>query len=40
LQPGVTWWGWPVPIMLELLVVVLLGITMFMIATVRFQKAD
>jgi ABC-2 type transport system permease protein len=40
LQPGVTWWGWPVPIALELLVVVVLGLAMFAIATVRFQKAD
>jgi ABC-2 type transport system permease protein len=40
LRPGVTWWGWPVPIALELLVVVLLGLAMFAIATIRFQKAD
>lgn len=40
LRPGVTWWGWPVPTLLELLVVVALGVSMFMIATIRFRKAD
>lgn len=40
LRPGVTWSGWPVPTALELLVVVALGVTMLVIATIRFQKAD
>jgi ABC-2 type transport system permease protein len=40
LRPGVTWWGWPVPTLLELLVVVLLGVSMLLVATVRFRKAD
>ncbi|MCI0688169.1 MAG: ABC transporter permease [Sporichthyaceae bacterium] len=40
LRPGVTWWDWPVPTLLELLVVLLLGLAMFGIATIRFRKAD
>ncbi len=40
LRPGVTWWDWPVPKLLELLVVLLLGLAMFGIATIRFRKAD
>ena len=40
LRPGLTWWGWPVPTVLELLVVVLLGVSMLLVATFRFQKAD
>lgn len=40
LDPGVTWSGWPVPTVVELLVVILLGVAMFLAASVLFRRAD
>ena len=40
LDPGVTWWGWHVPSLLEAAVVALLGLTMLSIAIVQFSRAE
>jgi ABC-2 type transport system permease protein len=40
LDPGVTWWGWPVPSLLEAAVVALLGLAMLTIAIVEFSQAE
>jgi ABC-2 type transport system permease protein len=39
LTPGVTWWGWHVPIGVEVLVVVGVALTMLSIAMLEFRKA-
>jgi ABC-2 type transport system permease protein len=40
LDPGVTWWGWHVPSLLELAVVVLLGLGMLGIAIWEFSTTE
>jgi ABC-2 type transport system permease protein len=40
LAPGVTWWGWHVPGLLEAGVVALLGLLMLAIAIFEFSRAD
>ena len=40
LDPGVTWWGWHVPGLVEAAVVVLLGLVMLTIAIVEFSRAE
>jgi ABC-2 type transport system permease protein len=40
LDPGVTWWGWRVPGMLEAGVIVALGLTMLLIAIWEFARAE
>jgi ABC-2 type transport system permease protein len=40
LDPGVTWWGWHVPGLVEAAVVALLGILMLSIAIVEFSRAE
>jgi ABC-2 type transport system permease protein len=40
LTPGVTWWGWHVPSLLEAGVVALLGLAMLLIAIVEFSQAE
>jgi ABC-2 type transport system permease protein len=40
LDPGVTWWGWRVPTLLEAGVVVALGMVMLGIAIVEFSSAE
>jgi ABC-2 type transport system permease protein len=40
LDPGVTWWGWHVPGLLEAAVVALLGLAMLVIAIVEFSAAE
>jgi ABC-2 type transport system permease protein len=40
LDPGVTWWGWHVPSLLEAAVVALLGLAMLSIAIVEFSQAE
>jgi ABC-2 type transport system permease protein len=40
LDPGVTWWGWHVPALLEAGVVVLLGLTMLAIAIWEFSSTE
>jgi ABC-2 type transport system permease protein len=39
LAPGVTWWGWHVPMALELLVVVAFALAMLGVAILEFRKA-
>jgi ABC-2 type transport system permease protein len=38
LAPGVTWWGWQVPVLLELAIVLALGVGMLAIAIARFGR--
>lgn len=40
LDPGVTWWGWHVPGLLEAGVVAVLGITMLAIAIAEFSRVE
>src|SRR5256714_6617038 len=40
LDPGVTWWGWHVPGLLEAAVVALLGVGMLVIAILQFSRTD
>jgi len=40
LDPGVTWFGWHVPGLLEAAVVALLGLVMLMIAIWEFSRAE
>ena len=40
LAPGVTWWGWPVPGLLEAGVLALLGLAMLLIAIIEFSQAE
>lgn len=40
LAPGVSWWGWHVPIGVELLVVSLMGVGMTLIAVNQFSRAE
>jgi ABC-2 type transport system permease protein len=40
LDPGVTWWGWHVPGLLEAAVVAVLGLVMLGIAIVEFSRAE
>jgi ABC-2 type transport system permease protein len=40
LAPGVTWWGWHVPSLLEAAVIALLGLVMLCIAIAEFSRAE
>jgi ABC-2 type transport system permease protein len=40
LDPGVTWWGWHVPVVIEALVVALLGLAMLGIAVLEFGRTE
>jgi ABC-2 type transport system permease protein len=40
LDPGVTWWSWRVPGLVEAGVVALLGLVMLSIAIVEFTRAE
>jgi ABC-2 type transport system permease protein len=40
LDPGVTWWGWQVPNILQAAVVAVLGLVMLTIAIVEFSRAE
>jgi ABC-2 type transport system permease protein len=40
LDPGVTWWGWKVPGLVEAAVIVLLGVVMLGIAIAEFTRAE
>jgi ABC-2 type transport system permease protein len=40
LAPGVTWWGWSVPPLVEVGVVLVLGLTMLAIAIQRFNRTE
>src|SRR5271168_3871160 len=40
LDPGVTWWGWPVPSIVEAAVVGVLGLVMLTVAIVQFSRAE
>jgi ABC-2 type transport system permease protein len=40
LAPGVTWWGWHVPSLVEAAVIALLGLVMLFIAIAEFSRAE
>ncbi len=40
LAPGVTWWGWPVPALVEVGIVLGLGLAMLGVAIVRFTRTE
>jgi ABC-2 type transport system permease protein len=40
LDPGITWFGWPVPVWLQVLLVAVLGLVMLAVAAVQFRRPD
>jgi ABC-2 type transport system permease protein len=40
LNPGVTWWGWRVPTLVELVLVLVMGLVMLAIAIGEFSRAE
>jgi ABC-2 type transport system permease protein len=40
LSPGITWLGWPVPIMLSLGIVLAMGLAMMGVAIATFSKPE
>jgi ABC-2 type transport system permease protein len=40
LDPGVTWWGWRVPVGVEALVVALIGLSMLAVAIFEFSRSE
>jgi ABC-2 type transport system permease protein len=40
LSPGITWLGWPVPIMLSLGIVLVMGLAMMGVAIATFSKPE
>jgi ABC-2 type transport system permease protein len=40
LAPGVTWWGWPVPTLVEVGIVLALGTAMLALAVAQFQRTE
>ncbi|HEX4189052.1 MAG TPA: ABC transporter permease [Solirubrobacteraceae bacterium] len=40
LDPGVTWWGWRVPSLVEAAVVAVIGLVMLAVAIVQFSRAE
>jgi ABC-2 type transport system permease protein len=40
LDPGITWWGWHVPVVLEVMVIVALGLGMLGIAIWEFSRTE
>ncbi|MBN2623813.1 MAG: ABC transporter permease [Acidimicrobiales bacterium] len=40
LAPGVTWWGWPVPTLLEAAIVLALGSALLTLAITHFSRTD
>jgi ABC-2 type transport system permease protein len=40
LAPGVTWWGWRVPSLLEAGIVLALGLAMLVVAIFRFTRTE
>lgn len=40
LAPGVTWWGWQVPTLVELGIVLVLGVAMLAIAILQFTRTE
>jgi ABC-2 type transport system permease protein len=40
LAPGVTWWGWPVPTLLEVGLVLALGLAMLAVAIFQFSRTE
>ena len=40
LAPGVTWWGWPVPLLLEAGIVLVLGLAMLAVAVIQFTRTE
>ncbi|QYG95180.1 ABC transporter permease [Iamia sp. SCSIO 61187] len=40
LAPGVTWWGWTVPPLLEVAIVLVLGVAMLAVAIAKFSRTE
>jgi ABC-2 type transport system permease protein len=40
LDPGVTWWGWPVPAVVEAGIVLLIGLTLLTISIWQFNRTE
>jgi ABC-2 type transport system permease protein len=40
LDPGITWWGWRVPSLLEAAMVVVLGLIMLGVAIWQFSRTE
>lgn len=40
LAPGITWWGWPVPVVVEVAIVLAVGVAMLAAAVDRFARTE
>ena len=40
LDPGVTWWGWHLPALVEVGIVLLLGLVLLALAIRRFSRTE
>jgi ABC-2 type transport system permease protein len=40
LAPGVTWWGWSVPSLVEVGIVLALGVAMLAVAVFQFARTE
>ena len=40
LAPGVTWWGWPVPTLVEVAIVLAFGVAMLSAAVAKFSRTE
>jgi ABC-2 type transport system permease protein len=40
LEPGITWWGWRVPTLVEAGMIVVLGLAMLSVAIWRFSATE
>ena len=40
LDPGITWWGWPVPVGVQVALVAALGLGLLGVATLRFARTE
>ena len=40
LAPGVTWWGWQVPTLVEVAIVLTMGLAMLAVAIVQFSRTE
>jgi ABC-2 type transport system permease protein len=40
LTPGVTWWGWRLPVLLEIAMVLMIGVAAIFVANAKFARPD
>ena len=40
LNPSITWFGWPVPMAVQLAIVIVLGLALLLVAIAQFNRAE